>query len=231
MFLINPFSERVFWEKFIVNDRAKFYTSNMYNVKDIAQGIMYLKAGENPLSADVGVVKGKKYWWIYDVGANDEAYDFIQSLEGPKAVVISHFHQDHIANLNRIKPELLYVGDYTYTKTKSGIVISTITEIDDGIVVRIIPCPSSHSKGSLLMEVDGKYCFIGDSPYCTSREGRMCYNAGVLLEEIRTLKSISAEYLMLSHANIFVKRTATLVRGLEYIYGRRQSNEPYIYVE
>lgn len=89
-----------------------------------------------PLSADVYAIRGDAAWWIFDVGACDEAADFINNLpcgvsvESPfegtalhlhqdaaplkKNIVISHFHRDHFFNLSRVKFDNLYVGRETY---------------------------------------------------------------------------------------------------------------------
>ena len=203
----------------------------MKEVKSIDENIGYIKASSDPLSADVGIVRGKRFTWIFDVGADDEVCDYINGIEGPKAVVISHFHQDHMTNLSRIKYDELYVGDFTFTKTKSGTVVKDELVIDDGIKVHLKAIPSSHAKGSLIMEINEEYVFLGDSVYCTSKNGTAVYNATLLNMEIRALKEIKAELFLLSHANIFVKRKETLIRGLEYIYNRRKNNDPYITVE
>ena len=96
-----------------------------------------------PLSADVVAVRGDSAWWIFDVGACDEAVDFINALPRhpvsenialhengecagaaavplKKNIVISHFHRDHLLNVVRrcngevsLDFDTLYVGAYT----------------------------------------------------------------------------------------------------------------------
>ena len=82
----------------------------------------------DPLSADVIAVRGDRAWWIFDVGACDEAVQFINALPRipveeaaipvdenganlaacnnaarlAKNVVISHFHRYHLLNVQRM---------------------------------------------------------------------------------------------------------------------------------
>ena len=93
-----------------------------------------------PLSADVVAVRGDRAWWIFDVGACDEAVDFINALPRSsessthldtseciknatvplkKNIVISHFHRDHLLNVVRhcngevsLDFDTLYVGSH-----------------------------------------------------------------------------------------------------------------------
>ena len=93
-----------------------------------------------PLSADVVAVRGDSAWWIFDVGACDEAVDFINTLPRSsessthldtseciknatvplkKNIVISHFHRDHLLNVVRhcngevsLDFDTLYVGSH-----------------------------------------------------------------------------------------------------------------------
>lgn len=83
--------------------------------------ISYLKASENPLSADVGVIKGDTRTWFFDVGSNEGAYRLITEEMNKTGIVISHFHPDHMGNLSRIMEKerpTLYVGDNTFKYCK-----------------------------------------------------------------------------------------------------------------
>lgn len=102
--------------------------------------IRYLQMSYEPLSADVVAVRGDSAWWIFDVGACDEAVDFINALPRSsessthldtseciknatvplkKNIVISHFHRDHLLNVVRhcngevsLDFDTLYVGSH-----------------------------------------------------------------------------------------------------------------------
>ncbi|MDO4188469.1 MAG: MBL fold metallo-hydrolase [Lachnospiraceae bacterium] len=77
---------------------------------EISDRIEYIVSSESPLSSDVVFVKGDKATWIFDVGASDEAYEAISkaiceellNLRRGVNIVISHFHEDHMGNLQKI---------------------------------------------------------------------------------------------------------------------------------
>ena len=137
----------------------------------------------SPLSADVYAIRGETAWWIFDVGACDEAVDFINNLpcdvsvgellEGTaprlhqdavslkKNIVISHFHRDHFFNLSRVSFDNLFVGRETFRhcdeniRARSGTqVVESPLQFEDGLKICIEPIPSSHAKGSLMLTVD-----------------------------------------------------------------------------
>lgn len=136
----------------------------------------------SPLSADVYAIRGETAWWIFDVGASDEAADFINNLpcdisagellEGTaprlhqdavslkKNIVISHFHRDHFFNLSRVHFDNLFVGRETFRHCEENIrarsgtqVVESPLQFEDSIQILIDPIPSSHAKGSLMLTV------------------------------------------------------------------------------
>lgn len=133
----------------------------------------------SPLSADVYAIRGETAWWIFDVGACDEAVDFINNLPRDgvapgtaqhlhqdaaplkKNIVISHFHRDHFFNLPRVHFDNLFVGRETFRhcdeniRARSGTqVVESPLQFEDGLKFHIEPIPSSHAKGSLMLTVD-----------------------------------------------------------------------------
>lgn len=135
----------------------------------------------SPLSADVYAIRGETAWWIFDVGACDEAADFINNLpcDGAaplkKNIVISHFHRDHFFNLPRVHFDNLFVGRETFRHCDENIrtlgsrdpscgnsqpsrrsvtVVESPLQFEDGLKICIEPIPSSHAKGSLMLTVD-----------------------------------------------------------------------------
>lgn len=195
----------------------------------ISEGISYIKATESPLSADVGIVEGEEYCWIFDVGSSEEAFRTLDGIPKNKAVVLSHFHPDHMANLDRISYARLYCGANTYKYTKAGEVVDSDLLIEDGVSIHLFQIPSSHAKGSIGMEVNGEYAFWGDAAYCTKKNGRTVYNAQLLLEQIRLLRSLSSKYILLSHDERFVIAKDSLLAELCGWYDRREEKNPYIY--
>ena len=161
-------------------------------IKDINDHISYIPCCELPLSGDVGIIKGKKSTYLYDVGSTVECLDFLYSLKGRMQLVISHFHADHTwwltkhkkgdarilegdeisVNYERPDFEKLYIGKGTEKYLPDGIVLKEPLLIEDETLsgeplkLGIIPMPSSHSKGSLALSVNDEYLFMGDSTYC-----------------------------------------------------------------
>ncbi len=168
----------------------------------LSDRISYLPGREEPLSADVGIVEGDRYLWLYDVGCGEEVkreiLDHIQKSGKEANVIISHFHADHLSNLQYIPIKNLYVSGHTLKYTKAGEVVAEELCLDDGIDLHIFNLPSTHAKGSLCLET-GDYCFVGDGTYCTAKDGKPGYNSQLLKGTIETLEKISAGTLLLSH--------------------------------
>lgn len=197
----------------------------------ISERISCLPASSNPLSADVGIISLEGVTWIFDVGSCDRAAELINGIKGEKRVVLSHFHADHIANINRISCQKVYCGDFTRKKladTKNTEIITVENDLyfDGGI--RLFPVPSSHAKGCLGLEA-GDFAFLGDSTYCRIKDGKAVYNAGQLQSLINTLKSVKAEKLLLSHNQPFQCGREEEITKLELIYSLRKKDEAYIY--
>lgn len=217
----------------------------------ITSQISYIPASSVPLSADVGIIEGEKFLYLFDVGIDEDVAEFLNSLPKPKKLILSHFHPDHIRNIGRIICTECYVGANTANYLKNYInfseagsggreilfseqgirIIDVPIAISDGVELNIFPMPSSHAKGSLAAMVDGIYTFLGDATYCTGKKGRAVYNAQLLKEQIDLLKTLRSDYVLISHAEPFVKERKQVTEQLEGIYGRRKKGEPYIEVE
>ena len=144
-------------------------------------------------------------------------------------VILSHFHPDHIGNLSEISCEAVYQGKNTFRYTKTGTVIEEDTWFQDGDVwLHLFPIPSSHAKGSLALEVDETWCFLGDAAYATQKNGQTVYNAERLLAEIRVLKNVRAPHFFLSHSEPFQQNKEDVLEWMEAIYEKRKRDESYI---
>lgn len=197
----------------------------------IADKISRLPACRNPLSSDVGLIRGDRFLWLFDVGASPDTAREICSLPGEKAVILSHFHADHSANLAQIQFERLYAGAYACKKFGMGTPVDRDILVEDGISLHLFPLPSSHAKGCVGLEINGEYAFVGDGLYGAFLENdRQFYNVSLLHDEIRTLKSLSAEYLLLSHDKKFLYSRQDLLFELQEIYKKRQKDNPNIYL-
>ena len=73
----------------------------------ISDNISYIEACEEPLSADIGIIRVGEELFLYDVGRGESN---IAGLDGTYNVVLSHFHPDHTANLSAVKCKALYVS-------------------------------------------------------------------------------------------------------------------------
>ncbi len=194
-------------------------------MKRISERIGYIEATNDPLSADIGFIDSESGRWLYDVG-NDE--HSIRSLSGQYHVVLSHFHRDHVGNLDKIQVKKLYVSPFTYEHVGRGIVVENDLYIDD---LHIFPLPSSHTKGCLGLEVAQRYAFIGDASYSKANAEYYIYNAQLLKEEIEVLKRLRAETLLVSHRKGLAMPKAAVIEELERIYAGRDKYSAEIYVK
>lgn len=197
--------------------------------------ISYLTPTEHPLSSNVVLIEGDKFLWVYDVGNHPAVLEFL--LEKSKQtgkeirVILSHFHPDHIANLPRISWTEIYQGKNTFRYTKTGTVIEEESWFQDGSVkLHLFPIPSSHAKGSLALEVDETWCFLGDAAYATQKNRQIVYNAERLLAEIWVLKNVQAPCFFLSHSEPFRQKKEDVLEWMEAIYAKRKQGEAYIFV-
>lgn len=212
----------------------------------ITDRISYIKASEEPLSADVIVVEGDNYTYLFDVGNNDDVAEYLAALPEPKKIVLSHFHQDHMGSIGKIPFETVYAGANTekyFQNYIEGYAKERLQDLEkyrilfepeiirDGIELTIYPIPNSHAKGALALMVNDEYLFLGDSLYSKVQGNSYVYNAQLLKEEIELLKNLPAEIVFSSHEERPFKRKDGMIRFLEQIYEKRQKNDAYIRVE
>ncbi len=77
---------------------------------NITKDISYIKSTIEPLSAEVGIIEGEQYIYLFDVGNNKAVSEYLETFSKPKKIVLSHFHPDHIGNIGKVSFEMLYVG-------------------------------------------------------------------------------------------------------------------------
>ena len=82
-------------------------------VINITDRISYIKATKLPLSSDVFIIEGDECVYLYDVGCNEENLNYINSINKPVKVILSHFHPDHTGNLDKITADTVYGGKAT----------------------------------------------------------------------------------------------------------------------
>lgn len=188
----------------------------------ISDKISYIEASDDPLSSDIGIYRDNNSEWLFDVGCGKKS---IASLTGTYNVVLSHFHQDHTGNIDRVRFNELFVSATTFGHVHCGGIISKETVIGN---LRIFPLPSSHARGCLGLEIESTYAFVGDALYCKFKDGHCLYNAQFLKDEIGVLKNLSAPYLLVSHYKGLVRSREEVLTELETIYGMRDKDDPII---
>lgn len=205
--------------------------------------ISYIPASKNPLSADVVLIEGEEYLYLYDVGNNEEVAAYLDALPKKKKIILSHFHGDHIGSIGRISFETVYAGPIMgkyyqyfvpgYEKEKEPEKYLTVTEplkISDGVELELHPIPSSHAKGSVLLQVNEELILLGDAFYSRTKDRKPVYNVQLLKEEIQLLNELTGDKVFLSHEKRPVKAKRSMIRFLEKVYEKREKNNPYIEV-
>ena len=191
----------------------------------INEKVSYIERSEDPLSADIGIIRDGDAVWLYDVGSDERA---ISELTGNYNVVLSHFHQDHTGNLGKLSIKEAFVSDETKRHVQMGTVADRDVYIGN---LHIFPLPSSHCKGCLGLEVDEAYAFVGDALYSKFRDGYYIFNTQLVKDEIAVLKSLKAPYLLVSHFKGLIRRRDEVIAELEELYQHRDKNSPEIKIK
>ena len=191
----------------------------------INEKVSYIECSEDPLSADIGIIRDGDAVWLYDVGSDERA---ITELTGNYNVVLSHFHQDHTGNIGKITVKEAFVSDETKRHVQMGTVADRDVYIGN---LHIFPLPSSHCKGCLGLEVDEAYAFVGDALYSKFRDGYYIFNTQLVKDEIAVLKSLKAPYLLVSHFKGLTRRRDEMIAELEELYQHRDKNSPEIKIK
>lgn len=182
----------------------------------ISDNISYIPATEDPLSADIGIIRDGTEIWLYDVGNDPQA---IARLTGKYNVVLSHFHKDHTGNLQKLHIQNLYVSDETQRHTGIGTVVNG--DLYFG-ALHLFPLPSSHCKGCLGLEVEGRYAFVGDALYCKTKNGAYTFSVQLVHDLLAVLKRLTAPDLLVSHFPGMVRPRAEVIAEFEALYAMRQ---------
>lgn len=191
----------------------------------INEKISYIECSDDPLSSDIGTIRDGDAAWLYDVGSDERA---ISELTGNYNVVLSHFHQDHTGNVERLRIKEAFVSPETKRHVRMGTVVDKDIFIGN---LHIFPLPSSHCKGCLGLEVDETYAFVGDALYSTSKNGYYVFNAQLVKDEIAVLKKLKAPFLLVSHFKGMVRCRDEEIAELEDLYRHRDKNSSEIRVK
>lgn len=194
----------------------------------INDNIRYIPAAHDPLSADVVFIETPEHMYIFDVGSNEQSAQANESVKKDKTVVLSHFHQDHIKNIEKITYQNLYVSKQTFKYTHKGTVINETTELDQSSQIRLFLLPSTHAKGCIMLCYKEEYAFLGDALYPAAVKGKTVYNCQLLKQTIDILKDLKVKYLVISHDKEFLHLKEEVIKRLEMCYDRREAGSNYI---
>lgn len=191
----------------------------------INEKISYIECSDDPLSADIGIIRDGDAVWLYDVGSDERA---ISELTGNYNVVLSHFHQDHTGNIGKLNIKEAFVSP----ETKRHVQMGTVADKDIYVGnLHIFPLPSSHCKGCLGLEVEETYAFVGDALYSKFRDGYYIFNAQLVKDAIAVLKKLKAPYLLVSHFKGLVRCRDEVIAELTELYQHRGKNSQEIKVK
>ncbi len=177
-------------------------------MKRLNPNVYYLEGhdseGPNP---KIGIILGTSAVCLIDVSNEKamlgEALSFVSS-ERPSAVikvVLTHFHNDHIANLEYLPSSLeVYSSKNTarYLKKPINLVQKDLILDLGGVTASILPVPSLHAKGCLDV-LCGPYLFVGDSLYFRRSGTSFFYNREISAEMEKRYEAIPFEETIPSH--------------------------------
>jgi glyoxylase-like metal-dependent hydrolase (beta-lactamase superfamily II) len=90
----------------------------------ITDKISYVECTEDPLSADIGIIRDGEEIWLYDVGNDMRS---LEGLSGQYNIVLSHFHQDHVGSIKKLGIKRLYVSKETQKHiAPAGVIVEEI---------------------------------------------------------------------------------------------------------
>lgn len=194
----------------------------------ITDYLSYIPEKKNPLSSDIGIIKGKEFTWLYDVGNGSETLDELSGIQGRINVILSHFHPDHASNIHKVNFENLYQGANTKKYTKVGIVPENHLIIEDGVKLHFFDIPAAHAKGCLGLEVNDEYVFVGDSTYPGYKPTHMYFNTGFLKEQINIFEKLKGDKFLISHQFGHIQSKEEVLSRLKHIYDKRDPKSPFI---
>lgn len=171
----------------------------------------YISEEAGLICPKIGIVHGNKGTIYFDTGASLKQVRLLdhvrleKGFKNPSILVVSHFHEDHIANFHYFTGCRVYASKVTARRIR-------VDEITDGRIVldlgnikaEIIPLPSSHAKGSLILHVLGdEVVFLGDGVYEAVGFGEKGYYDRSLFHEMAVvLRSFQASHYVFGHESL-----------------------------
>ena len=185
-------------------------------------------SNDSILSADVFIIKGNNYNYIYDVGASTNLLNELNNID-KKIIFISHFHKDHTKNLSNLNYDKLYLSKYSSKHLNNiGDVINENFIIFDGIKIEVILISSPHSKGSIALNINNTYLLVGDAIYSKDENGHESYNVSLLYNLINDLEKINTKYIIISHKKNVIYKKNNILEYLKNIYKLKNNKSAII---
>lgn len=171
----------------------------------------YISEEAGLICPKIGIVHGSKGTIYFDTGASLKQIRLLECVrlekgfKNPSILVVSHFHEDHIANFHYFAGCRVYASKVTARRIRVDEITDGRTMLDLGdIKVEIIPLPSSHAKGSLILRVFGEeVVFLGDGVYEAVGFGEKGYYDRSLFHEMAgVLRSLQSSHYVFGHESL-----------------------------
>lgn len=183
-------------------------------VSEISPSLHLLLGDKNAICPNIGIVTGRTASLFVDLSNRqsmlEEALEYLPANGYPplRYVLFTHFHDDHIANLQFLPEgiELLSSKNTSRYLSRPSTIVKENTQIDLGEhMVSIIKVPSLHAKGCLAL-LNDDYLFIGDS--LAPREGKdgLYFDSSIAFEMEKAFKEIPFKEAIQGHPASFIKK-------------------------
>lgn len=182
----------------------------MYEFIKFNDYIFYVNGKEDEPIPKISLVVGKGFSVLIDVGNKKEQLialdNGILKYNLPKIayIIITHFHDDHIHNLNYFNDAKILCSKYTSKYiSKESTIIDRKTTLNIGNLNLIIDTlPNSHAKGSLLIYDDlNKVMFVGDAFGPKILNDKLFINKASTYELIKKINEYEVEAFLDGHSN------------------------------
>jgi glyoxylase-like metal-dependent hydrolase (beta-lactamase superfamily II) len=168
-------------------------------MKEITPHLYLIPSSGAEICSNIYIIAGKNYSFFVDVSNKpiilQEALALLNTLHLPplKGVILTHFHEDHVANVSLLNSDIqIYETKNTsrYIKRLDSIVYEETLLDLGGCLIRLILVPSLHAKGCLDVLVDG-VLLVGDSLGShESKEGEIYFDPSIAYEMEKKVMSV-----------------------------------------
>jgi len=196
--------------------------------KELSPHSGYISEEPGLICPKIGLIYGRGGTIYFDTGASLKQLRLLEEVRAkkgfrnPSYLVISHFHADHIANFAYFSTCRVYGSKTTAQRIRVDETVHETAAIDLGDVkVEIIPFPSSHAKGSLILRLVGEeVVFLGDGVYeAVGFEEKDYYDRSLFFEMALVIRSLNAAHYVFGHESLL---TVDDQKGMERFLGEME---------